>query len=165
MEYEFPEGKAEKIWNKNGIDFSIVRCEGSVYAPRGWYCGYCRFPERPTIEQGYSGILNYVPVHGGITYSAQDDDGTMVYGFDCAHAGDEHRDELFDLDRLSAECEQMAFAIEKAAEVERAYVTAATDEQKAVIIDDYHSVLESEGIVFKLTDNFGAMLNVLAGKL
>jgi hypothetical protein len=80
----YPEDKAGETWrDEGGVQYSIVRHERLNH-----YCGYCRFIERPVREVGYKGILTYVPVHGGITYANEDEDG-MVYGFDCAHAGDE----------------------------------------------------------------------------
>ena len=155
--YDYPESKAIKQWEKDGVSFSIILDRH--------HCGYCRFPERPTAEEGYNGILTYAPVHGGLTYAEQDEDGSMVYGFDCAHSGDDSRPELRDLDWLTAECEKMATAIKAAVSVEEGYLLSETEEEKAVVISSYHEALGQEGIDFELTDNFGAMINSMFGGL
>jgi len=80
---EYPECKAIVIWEKDGLVFSIVK-----HSTLGHYCGYVRFPKRPVKEKEYGGILTYVPVHGGITYAKESEDGSIVYGFDCAHCDD-----------------------------------------------------------------------------
>lgn len=154
----YPESKAVKVWEyDDGVVYSIV--------PYGHYCGYCRFPKRPLIEQGYNGIAAYVPVHGGITYAEEAKDGSMVYGFDCAHSGDEERPELRDLAWLSKECERMAEGVKLAAEYEKRYLTSVTNEETAKVLDEYHTKLRDKGITFDLRDNFGAMLRVLCGNL
>ena len=154
---EFPENQAEKTWNKDGVVFSIVRTN------MGHCCGYARFKARPTKTTGYDGILTYVPVHGGITYSGERKDGSMVYGFDCAHAGDESNPRLHEKDWLIPECERMAKGILAAAKVEDEYLLAEGDnEKRAEIIQKYHDDL---GVEFNVKDNFGAMINLLCGSI
>jgi hypothetical protein len=136
----------------------------------GHYCGYVRFPKRPVREEGYEGILVYVPVHGGITYAQQSEDGSMVYGFDCAHAGDWSEIHTYGkkwtLEEVVKETENMAVAIQLAAKYEKRYLQALTNEGKAKIIDEYHKELkEKHGIIFNLDDNFGAQLKLLSGNL
>ena len=157
--YEYPEKEATKTWEREGVTFSIAQM------PLGHYCGYCRFPKRPTIEEGYDGILAYVPVHGGLTYAESDADGTMVYGFDCAHSGDDENPERSDIDWLTAECERMAVGIAVAAEFEEAYLLARDGETRAATLDAYHDKMRETGAEFVLADNFGAMINVLCGQL
>ena len=127
----FPEDRAVIGWSQGDILFSIVE------HPIGFYCGYARFRERPTISRGYEGILSYVPVHGGITYAEQHKDGTIVYGFDCGHAGDESIPELKDIEWLKAECQRMACYIIVAATHEEKYVLARTDEEQEQAINDF----------------------------
>ena len=150
-------GMAEETWEKDGVTLFIVKY--------GHYCGYCRFAERPVKEQEYSGFLDYVPVHGGITYAVQDEGG-MVYGFDCAHHLDAGDPKCSDKVWLRAECEKMAAGIRAAAIFEDRYLSAMTNEAKAKIIDEYHEHMERECEArFDLRDNFGAMLNLLSGSL
>jgi hypothetical protein len=154
----YPEDKADETWQADGATFSIIR------ADLGHWCGYVRFPARPVAEEGYRGILTYVPVHGGITW-AEEDDGGMVYGFDCAHSGDDNDPNVKDVVWVKAECQRMAQAISIAAGYEDEYLAAKDDEARAYTLDSYHARLAEEGMSFELMDNFGAMINVLAGKL
>ena len=157
----YPETKATRTWKNGSLTYSLVLGDEPFMHH---YCGYARFPKRPVREVGYYGILSYVPVHGGITYARQDDEG-MVYGFDCAHAGDEEKSWLKDEAWLMAECERMAFAIQWARWFELPYRMAWSNNLKAKVIGGYHALLRRRGIEFELTDNFGAMLNLLAGDL
>lgn len=154
----YPEDKADEMWRENGLLFSLVKTD------MGHWCGYVRFKERPVNELEYNGILTYAPVHGGITYANEDADG-MVYGFDCAHAGDDQNPVFQNIDWLKNECDNMAVAIQEAAQFEDRYLLADTDEEKARVINEYHDRLRDKGIVFDLQDNFGAMINVLFGSL
>jgi hypothetical protein len=156
----YPEDKAVKNWMTDGLTFSIADCRGHHF------CGYVRFPARPLKEPGYHGIASYVPVHGGITFAEQDPDGSMVYGFDCAHADDDENPVRRDMGWLMAECERMAEGIIEAAKVEDFYLLAEGDNDKrAAILDGYHAALASKGIAFDLSDNFGSMINALFGRL
>lgn len=171
----YPESEACETWEKDGIVFSLVRqsipmppnmlSAGIMNLLSDYYCGYCRFPERPLKEGHYDGIATYVPVHGGITWAEEAEDGSMAYGFDCAHGGDEDDPDLRDPEWLKAECERMAAAIKLAADFEPDYLAAGDDEAKAKVLDRYHERLAEDGLVFKLEGNFGAMLNLLSGEL
>ena len=158
---EYPENKAIKIWEKDGLVFSIVK-----HPTMGHYCGYVRFPKRPVKEKGYGGILTYVPVHGGITYAEESEDGSMVYGFDCAHYNDwspiNPNGKKWTLEEVKREVEKMARAIKLAAKYERRYLRCTTNRGRAKVIDEFHKEL---GVKFDITDNFMAMLNLLAGRL
>jgi len=156
------------VWISDGKWFEIKRNTApTVRGPdyhieeRTWYCGYCTFERRPVREDGYGGILTYVPVHGGITFSHEDVDGKMTYGFDCAHVDDELRPELMDAAWLRAESEKMARCIEIAAKHEEAYLLARTREKKAEVL----GVFENEVGGIPVGDNFGAMIKILSGAL
>lgn len=164
-------------WQEDGISYEIKQgcipqyemlpATTKALLPERWYCGYCTFSERPVVEEGYFGILTYAPVHGGITY-AEFIDGKMTYGFDCNHAGDKTKPELQDLQWLKDECRRMATAIRIAAKHEFAYLRAVESkeqEQIAAEIETYHKKLAQLGMRFVLTDNLGAMVNSLFGKL
>jgi len=94
----------------------------------------------------------------------------MVYGFGCAHAGDFSKvcpyGKKWTLEEVEKETEKMAIGIEIAKKYEKRYLRNYTAKGKAKVIDEFHKELaEKHGITFKLQDNFGAMLNVLAGDL
>jgi hypothetical protein len=155
----YPENKAVDTRTKDGLTFSVVQ-----HSSMGHYCGYVRFPLRPVIEQGGDGIVRFVPVHGGVTYTRQDENG-MVYGFDCGHVDDDKKPELKDIEWLFAECERMATALQSAAHVEQEYLLGKDNEAKAAVLDKWHAELAEQGIEFAVQDNFGAMIALLCGKL
>ena len=169
--YEYPEGKADVkqpygyFTDKGRFEtiLSLVRVDNG--ASGSHICGYARFKSRPVIEQGYGGILTYAVVHGGITYSAEDEGGTVVYGFDCAHAGDDRDPNCISPTWLLDQCKSMVRSIALASLYEEAFLLARSDQQKATVIDSYHDALAERGIEFDLRDNFGAMINVAIGKL
>lgn len=170
----YPEDKALKTWQHPthaDVTCSIVR-----HGSQGHLCGYARFPKRPVREQGYDGILRYVPVHGGLTYASESDDGSMVYGFDCAHAGDspplefdkypqyrEHNGHVWTEREVEIETERMVLGIFAAVAVEEAFLLAADGEARAEVLDTWHDELRKVGIDFELGDNFGAMIGALGG--
>jgi hypothetical protein len=165
VKLEYPESKAVKVWCKRDLVLSIVK-----HPSQGHYCGYVRFPKRPVREKGYEGILTYVPVHGGITYTKESEDGSMVYGFDCGHCDDWSETHPYGkkwtLEEVVKETENMATAIQLATKYEKRYLQALTNKGKAKIIDEYHRELKQKhGIAFNLNDNFRAMINVLGGIL
>lgn len=134
----------------------------SMMGRDGHHCGYVRFPERPVKEDGYYGILTYVPVHGGITYAGEHADGGFVYGFDCAHAGDNQNPDTWDMEWLQAQCVLMKRSIELAAKYEDEYLANESNDYRSELIARYHAEL---GASFDVRDNFGAMINVLFGQL
>jgi hypothetical protein len=150
----YPESKAVETWERDGLRFSIVSGRH--------FCGYVRFTERPVREEGYHGVLEYAPVHGGITYARSDEAG-MVYGFDCAHAGDDTDPKTRDLAWLRAECERMGTAIRAAAEIEESYLLAAGSEAKAKVLDEYRSRMFAAGCDEGF--NMGVALKLMSGQL
>jgi len=163
---EWPECVATTMWEKDGLRFCLI--DGSKL-PDGYishFCGYVIFPKRFLREKGYHGIVTYVPVHGGITLAKERDDGSMVYGFDCAHCDDEGNPNLRDEEWLKRECERMATGLKLAAKYERRYLRCTTNEGKANALDDFHKEVADEcGAEFNVQDNFGVMINLLAGQL
>lgn len=169
----YPENEALATWeHEAGAICSIARMK------QGHLCGYARFPKRPVREEGYDGILRFVPVHGGLTYAQGHDDGSMVYGFDCTHSGDavpieferypQYRDpngRVWTEAEVARETTAMVVAILIAAKYERRYLRCTKPKGRARVIDEYHELLSERGIVFDLNDNFGAMISVLGGEL
>jgi len=151
----YPDDQAVEWWAYDDTVCYLVRHKW------GHYCGYSRFSKRPLREQGYDGIATYVPVHGGITYAHQDEAG-FVYGFDCAHSRDEYDPQCSDLDWLRGQCELMARCIKVAADFEERYLLASENEERAQVLDEFMAAADTRP---NLEDNFGAMLNVLCGRL
>lgn len=119
--------------------------------------GYVRFPKRPTIEQGYGGILTYVPVHGGITY-AEESEGGIAYGFDTAHYNSDEVGRK-NPEWIKGQIRVMTLGILKAAEVERKYLHCITNRGKAKHIEVVQSIQPDEA------SNCGVSINLLGGEL
>jgi len=158
---EYPWSDATHLWEQDGIAFALVP-HPSFPARLN---GYCCFPQKPVSAPAIDGILTYVPVHGGITYCETLADGAVVYGFDCGHGGDDAPPHIYDLAWLKAHTQAMARSIQLAAEIEPAYLAADSEEARAQIITTYHRRCELLGATFELTNNLGAMMNVLLGRL
>lgn len=143
---------------------NYVDCYISL-TPAGHYCGYVQFPKPFLQEEYYYGIVQYVPVHGGVTLMIHNPDNSVTYGFDCAHAGDGTDPNTHDLSWLHNECEKMAQCLALAADgYEQAYLQSQDDQSRAEVIDAYHERLKDLNVAeFVLTDNFNAMINVMFG--
>jgi hypothetical protein len=78
------------------------------------YCGYVRLGGPVADEK-----LDWLTVHGGITYEKRDADGTAVYGFDCAHVGDERDDAYYDVEGwLTQHVMELATQLQMVAEID-----------------------------------------------
>jgi hypothetical protein len=133
----YPDDWAQETWDVDEMRFYLVNHE------LGHWCGYVRFTERFLLEDGYDGIVSEVPVHGGITYAEQDDRG-MVYGFDCAHYGDDEDPRVRDLAWLRAECEWMGRAILVAKDFEIDYLKANGYEERSKVAEAFEERLEEK---------------------
>jgi len=155
----YPKDHASVAWEKDEISFYLVKQR------MGHWCGYCQFPKRPVIEQGYDGILTWVPVHGGITFADEYPEGVMVYGFDCAHAGDEDNPKVSDEAWLRSEAERLATNIQAVVKYEERYLLAETDKKKADVLEEYLNEVGSNAHSLVNDDvNFGAMIGLLCGR-
>ena len=160
----YPDNMASNTWEYTvQIEGQPITCRCYLITPTSsHYCGYVRFKERPVKEESYGGLLTYVPVHGGLTYS-REDQGGMVYGFDCAHLGDEENPWTRNLDWLRDQCQIMAEAILVATKFEDRYLLAeGNNEQRLKTITEYLESLDTE---LDISNNFGVILNILSGSL
>jgi hypothetical protein len=119
--------------------------------------GYIVFPKRLTIETGYNGLLEYIPVHGGITFAHEYEDG-MVYGFDTAHYDSEEKPHD-NAEWIKGQISIMARGVKLAAELEPQYLLARTNEEKQPICQ---KIIDLNPDDWK---NFGVMVNILSGEL
>lgn len=124
----------------------------------GGYNGYVTFPKRPVREPGYNGLLNYVPVHGGITYANGNKDGSMEYGFDTAHYKSEEMPRT-DVNWIKQQIRQMAKGIIIASDNEAGYLRCISNRGKAKYAQRVADVAPEEEI------GFGGLINMMSGKL
>ena len=89
MDEEFRRMQASELAGELPSGF----CErSSIGEMVGSLNGYVAFPKRraplrvPKLFDEKNGLLDYIPVHGGVTYSCKDATG-CVFGFDTAHFG------------------------------------------------------------------------------
>lgn len=80
---QWPAGPWHNEPDEQRFELNFFRCR-LERGPVGSWCGYVGVPEgHPWYETEPE-----VRVHGGISYSAREDDGLWWVGFDTAHAGD-----------------------------------------------------------------------------
>lgn len=164
MRNDYPENQAVESGRRGKYTYSIVRVSTGVWGP--YYCGYVRFPRRPVKEEGYQGILNYVPVNGGITYAKESHDGSMVYGFDCTHLHDRDRPWTQDINWVREECRRMAVGIFIAARYERRYLEASDTVSRAKIIDEYWEMVRRiTNHNYEVDENTAVVINLISGQL
>lgn len=72
-------------WEEGGLRLILMH-NGAFHSMPAWWNGYVRFPMAPVPLE--SGLLDAVPVHGGVTFKDMAPDGSACYGFDCNHAVD-----------------------------------------------------------------------------
>jgi len=131
-----------------------------IRLPDDYYNGYVRFKEMPLSG---SKFLDYVPVHGGITYGQRSPDGSYVYGFDTNHAGDANHPDIQSTEWLENECRTMSRGIMAAVRYEQQYIAAKDEDgKKAVLIAFLKYMSEEFGAKGVGT---GALLNILSGDL
>ena len=123
----YPETYADAItWEYSGCALTILQPYGAEAYLSHW-CGYARVPNWP---EGVSTDYNESPigklsVHGGVTYTELDGDGSIVVGFDCAHLGDDKDPQKSNEEWLRRETEQMADQL--LAAIGRAQIPAVTE--------------------------------------
>lgn len=122
--------------------------------------GYVVFPKRDCpVGMGprATGILEYVPVHGGITYATKDALG-CVFGFDTAHHSSPHLP-IAEPKWIKWQCEVMYEGIKLAGKVEPEYRKTRNNLRRAELVQPILDLIpEGEW-------SMGVMLNVLMGRL
>lgn len=101
--------KVVKVWKDEVATYFLVERDWLNLAGEAtiYYCGYAIFTDPPLLSDGYQDVEDAY-VHGGVTYGKRYDSGIQVYGFDCAHYGDEDDPRCKDYNWLSSQCEKMA---------------------------------------------------------
>jgi hypothetical protein len=142
---------------------SLVVAEGDyavIQNRNGHLCGYMVLPAAEVPEEWHGDYdapgLQYLNVHGGITYCRVNGD-QVVFGFDCADAGDDENRLLRFPRHVLALAEDMGRQL-------RAFASVY-DEFKAADREKRISILENirEKAVFKEEIGFGGLLDMMAG--
>ena len=121
--------------------------------------GYVRYKKRPVVEGGYSGILTYIPVHGGITY-VDENEGIVTYGFDTGHC-DSHEFPTSSPAWIKEQIEIMIRGIEIARKVEKRYLLAKTQKTKA----KYAQMVFDSSPGNNNSPNLMTMINILVRRI
>lgn len=122
--------------------------------------GYITYPKRPVKETGYGGIVTYIPVHGGITFAKQEDDGSFTYGFDTAHCNSNEYPRN-STEWIKGQLELMVRAITLAKKLEDKYLLAEGDNEKRG--DIVQKVIDLAGEDYSRP--LGVNINLICGKL
>lgn len=81
--------RTEKAWvTQAGLPARVL------IMPMGHRCGYVGVNPEVFKDKSYDDLD--VDVHGGLTYSRDEEDGLRWYGYDCAHLGDARDVNLMD---------------------------------------------------------------------
>jgi len=156
MAYNYMKQHAIESGEIDGVEY-LVLPHPCADRGIGGLNGYVCFKEKPVKEQGDGGILAYVPVHGGITYSSHED-GMSVYGFDTGHC-DSDEYPIRSHEWIKEQCAIMARAIRLAASLEDEYLLAEGDNEKRADICQRVLDVQPQSLAF------GVMINLLRGRL
>ena len=143
-----------EIWRENKMVVRYVRGDLS------YLCGYVEFPKSQIPERWWDDFtaegLKYLRVHGGITHVATDET-TVVFGFDCAHAGDDDRPDLQNPEHVYRLVKDMETLISVYANRIQAWRAASPHDRMAIIdeINGLANVREDMG--------FYALLDLMQG--
>ena len=127
----------------------------------GHFCGYVALKKSKLPRNWHGGdydadALQYLQIHGGLTYCHAYDD-YVVYGFDCAHAGDEANPKLKDINYIFELVDQMEQQILEYAKRHEEW-RVARREDKMRIMDEIRKTAK-----LKLELGFGALIGALGG--
>ncbi len=127
----------------------------------GHFCGYVALKKSKLPRNWHNGdydtdALQYLQIHGGITF-CETTKNYVIYGFDCAHAGDEKNIKLKDINyvfKLVSQMEQQILEYAKRHEAWR----KAKREKKIKIMQE---IIDTASVKTEL--GFGAMIGLLGG--
>lgn len=123
--------------------------------------GYVAFPKRRAPMQGRTReeltILDFIPVHGGVTYIHKDATA-CVFGFDTCHYNSGFMPNK-ERPWIAWQCRVLYQGILAAAKLEMKFRRAQTVEKRAEILQPLRDLVPEEDF------GFGAMLHILSGEL
>jgi hypothetical protein len=153
MSWNFYPWTSGRIVARDG-EYCVVR------HPWGHLCGYVTMRKEDVPREWWGNYdadgLQYLAVHGGLTYAREHDDA-VVFGFDCDHAGDERRPELRDPQYVLGLTKQMGDQLRQYAAVITEW-RQATAERRAEMLD---AIRASACIDARL--GLGALIEMLTG--
>jgi hypothetical protein len=145
---------------------SIRQIRTSIRGPsakqyRGYHlCGYVAIPKvkLPKSWHGnYDGPgLQYLNVHGGLTY-AEIRGSYCIFGFDCAHAGDEENEDMYNPEYVMKLTEQMEEQIMSFAAIYPEWY-ASSDEERIAMLQKIRDSAETQEHL-----GFGALIDMMSG--
>jgi len=135
-------------------DVAVLRTDA------GHLCGYCAFDDEeiPSHWRGNYDApgLQFLAIHGGLTY-AEHKAPFSIFGFDCAHSGDDCDPKLRNPEHVMGLAHQMRAQLSAFAARRDEWLTASREE-RAAIIDSV-----SAGAEFKTEPGLAGMLEILMG--
>ena len=124
--------------------------------------GYVAYPKRhaPRLPKGDCNIVQYIPVHGGITWACKDS-YMAVWGFDTMHCNSAEQPRA-DQDWIRANCWVLYRGL-MLAEKRWPEFRRASRSRRAEIADELLALIEEQPLLEKL--GFNAMINMLFGRI
>jgi hypothetical protein len=124
--------------------------------------GYVAFPKRraPRLPPGTGNIVQYIPVHGGVTW-AHKDSFAAVWGFDTGHAGSEDEPRT-DQDWILGNCFVLYRGLTLAAKLWPEFRRAG-QKRRAALAQELLDLIPEQPLNQKL--GFEALLNTLSGEV
>jgi hypothetical protein len=125
--------------------------------------GYVAYPKRhaPRLPHNEIGdIVQYIPVHGGVTY-AHKDSFMAVWGFDTIHAGSEKQPRT-DRDWIKANCWILYRGLMLAEKLWPEF-RRGSQERRVKIADELLALIEEQPLIEKL--GFEALISTLMGRV
>lgn len=122
--------------------------------------GYVAYPKRhaPRLPQGTGNIVQYIPVHGGVTYACKDS-FMAVWGFDTMHAGSEEHPRS-DRDWIRAHCWLLYRGLMLAEQLWPEF-RRASQERRAELVEQLLALVEERALPDKL--GFQALMGLVLG--
>jgi hypothetical protein len=107
-----------------------------TFRDQSYLCGYVEFPKSRIPKCWWDDFtaegLKYLRIHGGITHVATDEI-SVVFGMDCAHAGDGDRPELRDPEHVYQLVKDMEIVIATYADRIQEWRAASPHDRMAII--------------------------------
>jgi hypothetical protein len=124
--------------------------------------GYVAYPKRhaPHLPAGTGHIVQYIPVHGGVTW-ARKDSFMAVWGFDTMHSNSENQPRT-DQDWIRANCWVLYRGL-MLAEKRWPEFRRASQSRRAQIADGLLALIEEQPLLEKL--GFEATISLLFGRI
>ena len=125
--------------------------------------GYVLFPKRHAPRVASKGLVDFIPVHGGVTYQVKDR-AAAVWGFDTNHGGISEKVPRDNVDWVAGQCQLLYTGLITAHEYEREYRRAGR--KRRVEIAQFLIQTLDDGRV-NLADRLGmgALIPLLFGEM